>query len=203
MKLEKAFLHSKLARRIFWLFVLCALLPVVALALISLRNVGAQLTEQSQRELRQTSRETGMSIYERLDFVDANMKMLAGSIRNSQDRAAQGIWDESNKAVSGLARQFDGLEVVTPDGKYRSILGKLPVAVDYSNQERDTIEAGHNVLATLNCGKVLPCVYLSEAVNPDDVSQGILVGQIRAPYLWDAENIPHPMTICVLNAAAE
>jgi len=35
MKLEWAFLRSKVARRIFTLFVVCALLPIAALAIIS------------------------------------------------------------------------------------------------------------------------------------------------------------------------
>ena len=39
MKLHATFLHSKIARRIFWLFVLCALIPITVLALISLHNV--------------------------------------------------------------------------------------------------------------------------------------------------------------------
>jgi hypothetical protein len=35
MKLDTAFLRSKVGRRIFVLFVLCALLPIAALAIIS------------------------------------------------------------------------------------------------------------------------------------------------------------------------
>jgi hypothetical protein len=57
MKLETTLLHSKLARRILWLFVLCALVPITVLAVVSLRKVSAQLREQSARELHQISRE--------------------------------------------------------------------------------------------------------------------------------------------------
>jgi heme exporter protein D len=62
MKIENTFLHSKLARRIFWLFVLCALVPITVLAVVSLRNVTAQLKEQSRHQLHQLSRDQAMNI---------------------------------------------------------------------------------------------------------------------------------------------
>src|ERR1700730_7880913 len=87
MKLESTFLHSKLARRIFWLFVLCALIPITVLAAVSLRNVTAQLKEQSRRQLHQVSRDEAMAIYERLSFLEAEMKLVAFSIRDRAGKA--------------------------------------------------------------------------------------------------------------------
>ena len=76
MKIETTFLHSKLARRIFWLFVLCALIPIAVLAFVSLQNVTAQLEEQSRRHLLQESRDEALAIFERLKFVQADMELV-------------------------------------------------------------------------------------------------------------------------------
>ena len=55
MKLETSFLRSKVAKRVFFLFVACALLPITALAVITYLNMGSQLREQSELELLQVS----------------------------------------------------------------------------------------------------------------------------------------------------
>ena len=51
MKLDMTFLRSKVARRVFLLFVVCAMLPIFVLALISFRQVTEQLREQSRKQL--------------------------------------------------------------------------------------------------------------------------------------------------------
>ncbi|MEE8625668.1 MAG: hypothetical protein V3T19_10035, partial [Acidiferrobacterales bacterium] len=79
MKLDKAFLRSKVARRIFMLFIVCALLPIAALAIISFGTVTKQLNAQSQRRLHQASKAVALSIYERLLFLEAEMRMVAST----------------------------------------------------------------------------------------------------------------------------
>ena len=80
MTLDTSFLRSTVARRIFALFILCALLPIVALALVSFSHVTTQLTDQSLERLRQASKAQGLSIYERLWFVSARMRLVAANL---------------------------------------------------------------------------------------------------------------------------
>jgi len=46
MRIEGAFLRSKVARRIVWFFILSALIPIAATALLSLGQVQRLLIEQ-------------------------------------------------------------------------------------------------------------------------------------------------------------
>ncbi|MFQ5542095.1 MAG: phosphohydrolase, partial [Candidatus Binatia bacterium] len=69
-----------MARRIFMLFVFCALLPIAALAIISFGYVTEQLNEQSRKRLHQGSKAVAMSIYERLLFLEAQMKTVASNL---------------------------------------------------------------------------------------------------------------------------
>ena len=52
MQIERSFLSSRVARRIFFLFILCALLPIGALSLVSFSDVTGQLTQQAERRVR-------------------------------------------------------------------------------------------------------------------------------------------------------
>jgi len=70
MKLDSTFLRSKVGRRIFVLFVVCALLPIAALAIISFSQVTKQLQQQSLTRLQQASEALGMSTIERLTLLE-------------------------------------------------------------------------------------------------------------------------------------
>jgi hypothetical protein len=83
MKIERTFLRSKVARRIFFLFVLCALLPISALAILSFFQVAGKLQNQNRGELQQASKARGMTILERLETLDAEIQIIAvGIARN-------------------------------------------------------------------------------------------------------------------------
>jgi len=84
MKIELTFLRSKVARRIFALFVFCALAPILVLAIISFSQVTKQLYEQGQRRLHQSSRALGMSIIERLSFLENELKIFSSSLNASR-----------------------------------------------------------------------------------------------------------------------
>ena len=59
------FLRSRVARRIFLLFVLCALLPVSLLAVLSFSHVTKQLHRQALRRLHHECKAAGLTIIER------------------------------------------------------------------------------------------------------------------------------------------
>ncbi len=77
MQIERSFLSSRVARRIFFLFILCALLPVGALSLVSFSDVTGQLTQQAERRVRQESKAMGMAIYQRLLLLEAELLSIS------------------------------------------------------------------------------------------------------------------------------
>jgi putative nucleotidyltransferase with HDIG domain len=199
MKLETTFLHSKIARRTFWLFVVCALLPITVLAVISLRNVTAQLREQNLRELHQVSREEAISIFGRLSFLEANLRLVALGVGGAPGKTSQTFSGDANGPYSELASRFGGLELVTPNGIRRILYGKKLPSIDYTATEQRFLHSGRSILSTKACDELDPCILLSRIVSLDDPERGILVGEIRPAYLWDTENSREPMSICVLD----
>src|SRR6266581_6342099 len=199
MRIENTFLHSKLARRIFWLFVLCALIPITVLAAVSLRNVTAQLQEQSRRELHQVSRDEAMAVYERLSFLEADMKLVAFSIRDLSGKGPRPYSADSNGLSSNLVSRFRGLEVVTPDGNRKTLFGEHEARIDFTAKEQRTLLSGKNVLSTIACDQPEPCIVMSREVNAGHPDEGILAAEVQASYLWDVENLPQNIAICVLD----
>src|SRR6185369_10558302 len=86
MKIERTFLHSKVARRIFFMFIWCALLPISILALLSFFQVASKLRSQNQAELRQASKARGMTIVERLETLDAEIRTITLGLQRSSGR---------------------------------------------------------------------------------------------------------------------
>src|SRR5215813_9387124 len=113
MSLATTYLHSRLARRIFWLFVVCALLPIATLTVISFSGVSSELKQQSRRRLHQATHDVGMSIYERLLLLDANLKLIQ---RDTENPAVAG----NNVSLSATSAKnethFEAVSLVHSDG---------------------------------------------------------------------------------------
>jgi diguanylate cyclase (GGDEF)-like protein len=70
------FLSTRFGRRIFAVFVACALVPIAALAAISWTRVAGELRSQSERRLHAASRSAGMRIVENLLEIDGALATL-------------------------------------------------------------------------------------------------------------------------------
>jgi len=196
MKIERKFLHSKLARRIFWLFVVCALLPITVFAVVSFRNVTNQLAEQGRSQLHQASREEGMSIVERLNFLDTNLRLIAADIRNKPDADRSELAAGLNPQLKG---RFEGLALVTSGGDEQLLFGKLQAKAYPDTNEMEHLRSGKSVLSTRPCQLPAPCIFLSRSVDSKHPGKEFLLAEVRGDYLWDKENIPEAVNVCIEN----
>jgi putative nucleotidyltransferase with HDIG domain len=193
--MERTLLYGKLARRVFWLFVLCALLPLAVFSIVVVLNVSAQLSEQNRRLLRQTSRESAMSILEHLNFLDADMRLIATSVETGTQPTPNSA---ELQLPPKLGEHLRALEILTPDGGRRLISGKMEV-VYFSPEERVFLGSGKSVVSTRSCATPAPCIYLAQELAGQGAIQGILVGEVDASHLWGQENLPPLIDICVLD----
>ena len=77
MKSHLSFMKSRVANRIFYLFIICALLPIGLLAFISLDQLAEDQNKESFQKLHQVSKNIGMSILEGLSLIRAEMQIVA------------------------------------------------------------------------------------------------------------------------------
>ena len=76
MRIDSTFLRSKVARRIFVLFVASALLPIGTLALVSFDQVTSQLVEHGYKQLHRDSKAIAMTVLERLSITESELRLL-------------------------------------------------------------------------------------------------------------------------------
>ena len=181
MKLEKTFLRSKVAQRIAFLFILCALIPIAILSILSLNKVNKHLREQSLERLHQTGKTLSMAIYERLLFLEADLKGLASKIPEKAQETSpfsSSVIDEYQKD------RFKNLIVFADQQKPVSILGNIPDIPKFSQEENRLMLEGKTLLTTDVQEDQIPRIFLSRTTNPKSVDRRFILAEVEPFYLW-------------------
>jgi len=201
MKIDPTFLRSRVARRIFLLFVLCAFVPISVLAFVSFRQVTDQLKKQSQRRLHQSSKALAMTVLERLTFLDNDLKILSSRFSAKSEAPVSAIAGEEYGEI--LEQRFKRLALVKPEGGSNPMLGHTQRPQTLSLEERRHLQSGKSLLLTHSVKENPPQIYLARAVKPQDPDGGVLYGQINAPYLLgihEEDTLPAMTELCVLDS---
>ncbi len=189
------FLRSRVARRVFLLFVLCALLPMSLLAVLSFSHVTKQLERQALRRLHHECKAAGLTIIERLFFLETDLEMVISSLQSGEKGPGKPLSDEARKRLS---ERFQGLVLVGDgDGVY-PLLGSRPVPLEMTEQmgddERRHITRGRSLVLIHPREGEFASLFMIRAVEPARPDQGSLVGEIHPDYLWGGEGFVYPET---------
>lgn len=181
MKLELTFLRSKVAKRIFFLFVACALLPITIQAVISLISVTSQLREQSQERLRQTTASMAQYIYQRFSHLDDNLKMIAANLIKNPEQSNYIIPQEPE---SGLKSRFSGLILIAEDGTSRHLFGHISNLPDISHEAKEIILNGMTMIITDYRENERIRIFMGMAIHPAHQSKYLLFAEINPSFIW-------------------
>jgi len=186
MKIQRSFFRSKVAQRIFFLFVLCALLPIVILSLVSYTQVATQLKNQNIRRLQNSAKAHGMSIYERFLFLESNMQfVLTNKIRQTE-------------LENNLTRHFDAMALINSSGKFDALLGKIDIPPDDIMDKAVKLkDSSTKIFFEKDLEDNIPArVYmLLKNILPNQDLE-VLVGEININHLWGIghNNMLPPLT---------
>jgi diguanylate cyclase (GGDEF)-like protein len=193
MNIDTTFLRSKVARRIFVLFVASALIPVGMLALLSFDQVSSQLVEHSYQELHRDSKAVAMTVFERLSIAESELELLAGQ----QGARAESLVSLPDNSRDRLRKRFVALRVATPDGVHRPLLGEMHEPAEFSDSQIEYLRDDKAVVWSRGGHDQRAHVFMSVAMD-----RGTLTGEINPDFLWD---IPLDATsvLCVLGESGE
>lgn len=90
MKTGIGIFRSRFARRLFTVFIVSAILPVLTLASLSFNRVADQLLEQNEQQQRQQVKTIGMAIYERLTLLQTELQMIEAGERQKLSARSDG-----------------------------------------------------------------------------------------------------------------
>ena len=116
---DRLFLTSKIARRIFAVFILCAILPLLTISAVSFFFAGYQLENQAEKRLRQQCKNMGLLIYERLITIEDDLKKIARNyVKDSVEPIELDPFNPITREGSGLKHLF----LLYPDGRTASVI---------------------------------------------------------------------------------
>ena len=199
MKLCKSFLRSKVARRIFLLFILCALVPILFLAVCTFGHVTIQLNEQNNQKIQWESKSIGMAIMERLLFLEREMEdiqfYLNGSLNSKVSLNTEGFREH-------FMQRFSALELITESGRHVPLVGQIENQPELDQTEVKRIEVGKTVLSVKYRQNALPQIFMIRLLDIKDPQAGILLGEINTAELWGVGEIytlPAMTEFCILD----
>lgn len=198
MKFDTKLFRSKIARRIFALFVSCALLPILCLSIISYRHVTKQLKEYSYKRLKQSAKGHGLSIYERLLFLETELRLIASSLKMSLDNPGQTTLADFNER---LASRFKTVALFSNADGYTPVFKTMYNPKKPGVEEIRHINAGNTAISILNHSGSSPRIIMMRLVDPKNLNAGFIYGEVNPSYLWgiDPGNALPPNTeVCIL-----
>jgi diguanylate cyclase (GGDEF)-like protein len=197
MSFQPGFLHSKVARRIVWLFFLSALVPIITTALLSYTYVSDLLIQQSQTQMRHAGKLYGMAVLERLLFIENKLRNTALIINTRQelqpDELHQYFGNELNAlALIGSNKQINSL-----------FIDQLTPAEIPPQSQEDYISNKANIFSVITPDGTQK-IYMRLTLGSLQASGQSLIAEINQDYLWgDKETLPFSTFLCVVEDGAK
>jgi len=192
MKIDFAFLRSKVARRLFVLFVASALLPIGTLALLSFSQVTDQLLENGYRQLHRDNKAVAMTVFERLSIAESELELLG----REPAIASSAPLSLPDQMLESLRKRFVNLRLETQDGLQHHLLGHVaePSRVAGTG-DRDA--KSETVVWSYIDDNGRPHILMNVVSGANTVT-----GEIAPDFLW---NVPIDVTsvLCVLGQAGD
>ena len=196
LRLQGLFLRSAVARRVFFLFVLSAFVPVALLALLSYRQVNQVVSEAAQRQMKQVASAQGRAIYDRLLGARFILSAEGEQLHHAVDDAAhnptrlQDVFQRVYRVVGGQVSVRRGPTWLVPAPQLDAValaqLGKAEVALLPMSSQASVVS-----------------LWMAIAMDPQHPERDVLLAELDPAYVWgDPDELPYKIGLCVLGADA-
>jgi hypothetical protein len=199
MGFDTQFLRSKIARRIFYIFICCSLFPIAALSFKSHSQVSRELEEQSRKRVCHWSKNVAMSILERLAFLEREMEITALSLRTTRIPI---VAAKRELAEDEASRRFTAMFLLKESGASMPLFGFEEEPPPLSTEEMHKVRSGRIMVVPRFQPDVPPRVFMVRQVDEGNPEFGLLVGEINTDCLWDIGvqvNLPPMTELCVID----
>lgn len=181
LPVNMAVFKSRIGKRIFGMFVCCSFLPILILAGLSYSHVKDQLKDQTAARLRQTTKSVGMSIYERLVFLEAEMRLLAHTHQQEtpDDHAAIDL-----SSPEQIVPRFRSIAFAGPDGRLIPLQNRMAQVPVMSTGDKEHLQTGRSIFKTIPQESGPARILLIFSTIFGRHGAGILIGEVNTAYLW-------------------
>jgi signal transduction histidine kinase len=185
MRIDSAFLTSKVAQRIFLLFLLCALIPLVLLAVVVSSAVDSQLSEQAIKRLNQNCKVKGLEIYNNLRALETELKMFGSSIGGETDTQYRPSHYFSSKGASGGFRK---LALLSQEYKEVYLREGFPEGFKLASEDLDHMRTGRGLLLVRQEAKGSSRIFMTGLMVTGQSQESLILGEVDPNYVWGMES---------------
>lgn len=190
MKFNYAFIRSKVARRVVWLFFISALLPIVVMALFSFTYVTDLLVTQSYRQLQNASKLYGMAVLEKLLIIDNKLRKLSESAE---------VIKQGHAALQVGQNQVVSIDI-GDDKQINRLLVQGALINKFSIKGPDSIKKEKSILYSKTDKNGVTNIYLRRILMLEDNNKAvILIAELNNNFLWgNKDTLPFSTFLCVI-----
>ena len=185
MKLDTTFLRSKVARRIFMLFMISAVVPIITLAVISFNQVNTLINDQTSLQLHSESKAAGMAILERLSFIRNELKAYGALLDKNPASPAGLLQGEYRKR---LATYFRSITVVSSTNRPTHIFGQGTQVPQLTTAELHHLSEGKTLITVVPAPGPRQTILMRQLIKPRQPGRGLVIAEITPASLLDFES---------------
>ena len=197
MKIELTFLHSKVARRIFLLFIISALVPVILLAVLSFNQINNVLTNQQSEQLKQKSKSYGMALLDRLLLLKIQLDWTAQNFRQKELTTDSKTNESINLKTGG---NFEKITLMIDPKQPVPALANSEKLKKLLHDGNDHLKTGSSILLSEYQPYSSVRIFLIQLLDPQAPERGLLIGEIDSTHLWgDTDSLGSEVQFCILD----
>ena len=201
MPFEKKTFNSKIAFRIFWTFVACALVQVVCLSGLFYIKITRSLETQNEKMLGQTVKSQAKALFDRLALAEKELDLLC----SIGAPGMESLIDQSDRLRDRLREKFKNIGFFKNQGKGVPLLDRSPIdSLNLSADDLKHLADRKPLIAEFNFSGSKPFIIVAHFDDAGTSVEGFLAAEINYDFLWslnDLDNLPPDTGLCVLNSS--
>ena len=176
-------LTSRLGRRFVLLFALCALLPLIVFATLSVTRVSQQMHADLRATLHNAAKTSGMGIAARLGQVAGDLRLTADLVQSSR---AEGRFS-GGEALKGQVREHCEAVWLLDGDRVEALVGDEPAPqLQLGAEQLAHVRRGLPLALVADDGVSLLMVI---EIDPEDEFETRVVGRVRGQWFWDPQEL--------------
>ena len=191
MQIGTSILTSKISRRFFILFLLCALLPMGIFVWVSYQRVSDQLYEQTNRRLRNDTKIYGMALMDRLVHMNNLLQLYSIYAYSTSDPV-----NLPDGLQAQLIDHFDGIALYQRDMVPFTLMGSMDreYEAEYLRPILDQLDT--STIYSETSGDLNKSISIILPFTNPGIQPRLLIGQPKTDSLWGvgALSVLPPMT---------
>jgi putative nucleotidyltransferase with HDIG domain len=187
MRVTLSLFTNTLGRRLFVLFLVCAMFPILGFSFLTYRHVISQLESQSVERLRKSTKSMALALYERLIFLEADMRLLSvverAGLRNSSPVESESTYDVMARRFTSILKFDASRERVVLVGEP----GFQTSRPDLSEDQLVHLQNNGVIVMTESPTGLTTRVLMVDLVDDSRPQGSLLVGEVKPGFLWGVD----------------